>query len=208
MPQEIISRKTKINLETLRKAGILKDFYLAGGTGLALQLEHRLSFDLDFFSFKKLNTKNLIQRIKKAGKVSIEKEAENTLICNFNGTRLTFLKYDYPLLFSLKKIEGIEVAAARDIGCMKIDAVSARGTKKDFIDIFFINKKITPLKNLLELFEKKYKSINYNMMHILKSLTYFEDAKKDPMPRMIIQVSWEEVKDFFREEIAKFLKHS
>ena len=53
MPQKIISRKTEINLETLRKADVLKDFYLAGGTGLAFQLKHRISLDLDFFYAKK-----------------------------------------------------------------------------------------------------------------------------------------------------------
>lgn len=203
MPQEIISRKTKANLETLGKTGILKDFYLAGGTGLALQLKHRLSLDLDFFTQKKINTKDLIQKIKKLGRLSIEKEAEDTLVCTFNGTRITFLRYDYPLLSSAKKIKQILVADGRDIGCMKISAISSRGTKKDFIDLFFICKRIISLENLLRLFKKKYKSIEYNMMHILKSLTYFEDAEKDPMPKMIISISWEAAKSFFKREIRK-----
>lgn len=201
MPQEIISRKTKISLETLRKAGILKDFYLAGGTGLAFQFKHRLSLDLDFFTRKDINTKILIQKLKKLGKLAIEKEAEDTLICSFSGTRITFLKYDYPCLFSLKKFQGINVAASQDIGCMKIDAISSRGTKKDFIDLFFICQKIIPLRKLLKLFEKKYKSLDYNMMHIWKSLIYFEDAEKDPLPKMLIFISWNKIKNFFKEEL-------
>jgi len=201
MSQKIIPKKTKINLETLRKKGILKDFYLAGGTGLALQLKHRLSLDLDFFTQKDIDTKIFIQKLKKLGKLIIEKEAENTLICSFSGTRITFLKYDYPCLFSLKKFQGIKVADSRDIGCMKIDAISSRGTKKDFIDLFFICQKVIPLRKLLKLFEKKYKSVNYNMMHILKSLTYFEDAEKDPLPKMIIFIPWNRVKNFFKKEL-------
>ncbi|MBM3257953.1 MAG: nucleotidyl transferase AbiEii/AbiGii toxin family protein [Candidatus Nealsonbacteria bacterium] len=201
MPQKVISGKTETSLEILKKADILKDFYLAGGTGLALQLNHRLSIDLDFFSLKEINIKNLIQKIKKLGRLSVEKESEGTLICRFNGTRLTFLKYEYPLLFNLKTIKGIKVASIQDIGCMKISAVSSRGTKKDFIDLYFICQKIVSFKKILELFKKKYKSVNYNMLHILKSLSYFMDAEKDPIPKMINQISWQEVKNFFKKEI-------
>jgi len=200
MSQEIISKKTRINLEILRKSGILQGFYLVGGTGVALQLKHRLSLDLDFFTKEDIDTKALIQKIKNLGDFSIEKEAQNSLTGVFQGTIITFLKYDYPCLFQFKNLEGIEIADLKDIGCMKISAVSSRGTKKDFIDLFFICQKTISLKDLLKLFEKKYKSVDYNMIHILKSLIYFEDAEKNPMPRMIIPVFWKEVKNFFKKE--------
>jgi hypothetical protein len=207
MPQEIISKKTKANLEILIKKAMLKNFYLVGGTGAALQLKHRVSLDLDFFSKKDIDTKTLIQKIKTQGKFSIERETENTLIGIFNGTRVSFLKYDYPLLFDLKQIKGIKIADLRDIGCMKIDAVSSRGMKRDFVDLFFICREAISLKNLLSLFKKKYKSVNYNRLHILKSLVYFEDAENNPMPRMILPTSWQEVKNFFKEEIRKINKN-
>ena len=207
MPQEIISKKTKANLEILIKKAMLKNFYLVGGTGAALQLKHRVSLDLDFFTKKNIDTKNLIQKIKTQGKFSIERESENTLIGIFNGTRLSFLKYDYPLLFDPKQIKGIKIADLRDIGCMKIDAVSSRGMKRDFVDLFFICREAISLKNLLSLFKKKYKSVNYNRLHILKSLVYFEDAENNPMPRMILPTSWQEVKNFFKEEIRKINKN-
>ncbi|GAI07494.1 unnamed protein product [marine sediment metagenome] len=203
MPQEIISEKTKANLEILTKEVVLKNFYLAGGTGAALQLKHRVSLDLDFFTKKDIDTKTLIQKIKTQGKFSIERETENTLIGIFNGIRVSFLKHDYPLLFDLKQIKGIKIADLRDIGCMKIDAVSSRGMKRDFVDLFFICREVISLKNLLSLFKKKYKSVNYNMLHILKCLAYFEDAENNPMPKMILPTSWQEVKSFFKEEIKK-----
>ncbi len=176
---------------------------MAGGTGLALQLKHRLSLDLDFFSSKDVNVQVLIQKIKDLGKFSLEREAENTLTGNFNGTRVSFLKYDYPLLFSLKEIEDIKVADVRDIGPMKIAAISSRGTRRDFVDLFFICKKTITLKELLELFGKKYKSVDYNQIHLLKSLIYFEDAKKEPMPKMTETVSWKEVENFFKKEVKE-----
>lgn len=204
MPEEIISKATRDDLEILKRAGLLRNYYLAGGTGLAMQLKHRLSIDLDFFSKKAIDTKSLIQRLQKLGDFTVDKEAENTLNCRLNGTRLMFLQYDYPLLFPLLGIKGIKLADARDIACMKVSAISSRGSKKDFIDLFFICKKIAPLEKLLALFEKKYKKVDYNMAHILKSLVYFEDAEKEPMPKMFINVSWKEIKSFFRG----YVKHS
>lgn len=199
MPEEIISKETRSNLELLNKANILDNFYLAGGTGLALQIKHRLSIDLDFFTEKDINIKALMDRLQELGEITVSKEAENTLNGTFNKTEIMFLKYAYPLLFPLKEVEGIIIADSRDIGCMKISAVSSRGTKKDFIDLFFICKNIIDFKELLELFKKKYKDVDYNMIHILKSLVYFDDAEKDPMPKMLTPVSWNKVKEFFYE---------
>jgi len=200
---EIIPKKTKTNLEILKKAGILKNFYLAGGTGLAFQLNHRLSHDLDFFTNKDINTKFIIQGLKNLGKLSIENESENSLTCNFNTTIITFLKYDYPCLFGFKDIQGIKIADSRDIGCMKIDAILSRETKRDFIDLFYIFKKVISLDELIILFQRKYKNVEYNIIHIFKSLLYFEDAEREPMPITITPTSWNDVKKYFKEEVKK-----
>lgn len=207
MPQKIISEKTEGNLAILNKKGLLKDFYLGGGTGLALQLEHRVSLDLDFFTKKDIATAALSQKIKRLGAFSITKEAENTLVGRFNGTNLAFFTYNYPILFPFRNFQGTKLADGRDIACMKLSAISSRGAKKDFIDLFFVCKKIIPLKALLLLFEEKYKKADYNIMHILKSLIYFNDAEKEPMPKMLESITWKQVKDFFRIEIKNINKH-
>ena len=72
--------------------------------------------------------------------------------------------------------------------------------KKNFIDLYFIAK-VIPLSVIFEMFEKKYALIKYNMLHIKKSLTYFIDAEDDPMPKMIVPVTWNEVKDYFTEQV-------
>lgn len=203
MSRQILSQETKNNLEKIIEAGIIKDFYLAGGTAVALHLMHRLSIDLDFFTKEDFDRTSLVQKIITIGKFSIEKEAENSLIGVFNNTRITFIKYSYPLLFNLRTMEGMSVADPRDIGCMKITAISARGMKKDFIDLFFICREVIQLKDLLILFKKKYRSVDYNLIHILKSLIYFEDSDYEPMPNMIIPISWQEVKDYFIKEVEQ-----
>ena len=201
MLEEIISKETRRNLELLKKASVLDDFYLAGGTGLALQMKHRISIDLDFFTKKDVNIEPLKDKLNALGLLTVEKEAKNTLDGTFNDTKIMFLKYSYPLLFPLQEFESIKTADIRDIGCMKISAISSRGSKKDFIDLFFICKNVLNLEELLELFKKKYKDINYNIAHIRKSLVYFEDAKKDPMPKMLIHVDWVAVKSFFQSQV-------
>lgn len=144
MLEKVLSKEAKGCLALLKEAKVLKNFYLAGRTGLALQLQHRTSVDLDFFSSKKFNLHTLIQKLKKTESFSLEREEEDTLIVFINKVKVSFFVYDYPLLYSPKKIEGISVADARDIGCMKISAISSRGSKKDFVDLFFICQKITP----------------------------------------------------------------
>jgi len=201
MPEEVISKETRSNLELLKKANVLDGFYLAGGTGLALQIKHRFSIDLDFFTEKDIDIDSLKDKLNELGVITVEKEAKNTLNGTFNGTEIMFLKYAYPLLFPLQESEGITIADIRDIGCMKISAVSSRGSKKDFIDLFFICKNVLSLEELLELFKKKYKDINYNMVHIRKSLVYFENAEKDPIPKMLIPANWVEVKSFFQRNV-------
>jgi hypothetical protein len=167
-------------------------------------LEHRVSIDLDFFSPREFDNQALLQKIKKLGDFSLEKEAENTLTGIFNNTKITFLTYDYPCLFSFKEINNIKVADTKDIACMKISAISSRGSKKYFIYIFFICQQNISLEEILKLFEKKYESVDYNMTHILKSLFYFEDAEEEPMPMMLIPVKWDEVKIFFKEIVTKY----
>ena len=85
---------------------------------------------------------------------------------------------------------------------MKISAIAGRGTKRDFVDLYVTATRYG-LSALLELFEKKFADVRYNRIHVLKSLTYFKDAEKDPTPDMLIPLSWEEVKAFFTEDVPK-----
>lgn len=99
---------------------------------------------------------------------------------------------------------GINLASLEDIGCMKIDAVSSQGKKRDFIDLFFILKKRNmELKDIIDHFRKKYKKAGYNLLHVLKSLVYFDDADKDPELLMIEDVKWQAVKDFFVDQVKQ-----
>lgn len=206
MHKEILNKKTKRFLDEIAKSKISKNFYLAGGTALALQIGHRKSIDLDWFSKKPFLTKELKKELRKLGKLKIDEEKKDTLNCTLDGIRLSFFEYPYKVLFSFIRYgKDIKLANIKDIACMKIDAISSRGNKKDFIDIYFILKSFS-LKELLKLFDKKYKGIEYNRLHILKSLTYFEEAEKEPMPRIIDDISWKDIKKEIREKLEDYLE--
>jgi hypothetical protein len=204
MHREAINESTERVLAKI--AGHVKDdFYLAGGTALAIQLGHRLSIDLDWFSAKDFPRTALRETLSAVGRFELTGEEEGTMHGLLDDVRISFLRYAYPLLFPLVAFEGVELADERDIAAMKLDAVSSRGSKKDFIDIYFLLKKYS-LPELLEIFEKKYAGIKFNRLHILKSLSYFENAEDEPMPIMLEPVIWEDVKRKIVAEADQILR--
>ena len=187
-----INEPTRRVFESLAKV-LTEDFYLAGGTALAIHLGHRLSVDLDWFSAKNFSHQTLKETLSQVGHFELRAEDEGTIHGLLDGVRVSFLRYPYPLEFPAIDFMDARLADERDIAAMKLDAVSSRGSRKDFIDLHFLLKKY-PLAELWTIFEKKYAGIQFNKLHILKSLTYFEEAETEPMPVMLVPVAWEEVK--------------
>jgi hypothetical protein len=85
---------------------------------------------------------------------------------------------------------------------MKISAIAARGSKKDFIDIYYILKQIS-LKEIFKDYSKKYKLNNIYLL--LKSLVFFNDADQQPMPVMNNKVSWDEIKKEIINKVKRFI---
>lgn len=165
-------RKNILSLFELFKG----DFYLAGGTALALQLGHRDSVDFDFFSEKDFDTRDLFEKLKeifKDHKIRKVQDEKNTLTVIIDeDIKLSFFTYKYPLLNSLIFEKYIKLASVEDIACMKLSAIVSRSTEKDYVDLYFILQD-NKLAKLLELSQKKFPSLDANL--IIKSLTYFND---------------------------------
>jgi hypothetical protein len=200
--REVITGPTEATLRALQDASLLDTFYLAGGTGLALQIGHRLSQDLDFFANDLFDEEILLQRVQKLEGFSLTAKAPHTIHAIIRGTKVSFLGYTYPLLFPTARFLDVAVADPRDIACMKISAIASRGTKRDFVDLYMSAKRFC-LSDLLRLFERKYEQARYQKIHLLKSLAFFEDAEKDPMPAMLVPLDWNDVKQFFLQETTR-----
>lgn len=208
MFEEVLPKNAKESLAILGKSRLLREIYLAGGTALALQLGHRHSYDLDFFTPKPFQAKSMAQKIVKLlPKFRIERTAWRTIYGRIGTDKFTMFYYEYPLLFPPKKFMDVALADARDIAAMKVAAVADRGTKRDFIDLYFLFRQegIT-LAQALQWYGKKYKLLRSNFVHIMKSLSYFIDADADEMPAMLKPVRWPEVKKFFERETQHAVK--
>lgn len=205
MRAESIDKKTSQVLEKIKSSGIVEYFYLAGGTALALQIGHRQSIDLDWFSAAAFSVSKLKKGLSSLGKLEVVSEDEGTLNALLNGIKISFFHYNYRQIFPLLEFNGLKIADERDIAAMKLDATSSRGSKKDFIDVYFLLQRYS-LKELIGFFESKYRETQYNKMHILKSLAYFENADNEPMPIMLKPADWNKVKNFISSQVNDFLR--
>ena len=205
MYQKVLNQKTKRLLEKIKKTKIPSNFYLAGGTALALQIGHRKSIDLDWFSKKSFTVKDLKNKLKTFGKLKISEEEKGTLNCSLEGVKLSFFEYSYKTLFPLTEYDkNIKLADPRDIACMKIDAISTRGTKRDFIDLYFLANK-NSLRKAVDYYKRKYGKLALNLQHSFRAMMYFIDADENEMPKMLVKCNWQKVKKYFLKEVPRIL---
>jgi len=175
------------------------EFYLAGSTAVYYYLSHRQSIGLDFFTRKSIDFtryKYLIHPY------SVLFSSQDTIHAEVKKVKMSFFYYPYTLLRPLHQINGISIAHLEDILCMKINAIINRGSRKDFVDAYFIMRElsISP-EECIALFQAKYGA--YNPLVIRKAMTYFVNADNDPELRMLKQERWEEIKKFFIRTFAK-----
>ncbi len=185
-------------LNKIMKSEVFSDFNLVGGTSLSLQIGHRLSIDIDMFGNAEIDEIEFINELSKFGKVIIIKKSKNILITSIDGIKVDFVNYKYPLLEPIIVEKNIRLVSKKDIAAMKLNAVSGRGSKKDFIDLFFLLKDFE-LKEMLTFYDEKFKDGSSFM--VLKSLSYFEDANKEEAPIMLVKNSWEEIKEKIINEL-------
>ena len=177
---------------------------LAGGTGMALQLGHRVSLDLDFFNERDFDSSTLRAELGRRGKLEVQAQDSNTLHVLFDGVRLSYLRAESPFLFETIPYRKLQVADPRDIAAMKIVAIAGRGSRKDFIDLYTYLEAGGDFPSLMEIVGRKYEKTSFNEMHLLRSLIYFDDAESEPMPRMLRHLSWTEIRARLEEEARRW----
>lgn len=199
---ETIATPTLGLLIELQKLNSLKDTRLVGGTALSLQFGHRISVDLDLFAYNSdFDFFSVLSEIKKKGfKIEIRKQSSNVLISMIENVKVDIVNYPYPWLDEKFCENEIVLATDKDISAMKLAAITNRGTKKDFIDLYCLLKKYT-LKQILKFYSEKYNDSSIFM--VLKSLTYFEDAEADILPNILDKsINWENVKKTISKEVG------
>lgn len=197
-------------LEKLIKTITLKDYYLAGGTALALQTGIRESFDFDFFIQNEFDENLLIQELESLGELEISVCRKGTVHAILNNVQLTFLYFPNKLVepkVKVKEIDGLYLASIEDIAIMKLVAISQRGTKKDFFDLYYIcNQFNIKIQDVLKMLNKKYDQNKINYSHIIQSLSYFEDAEDENLPKVFIDYDWNTIKQYYINEQRNIYK--
>ncbi len=197
-------------MDYLRGQPFVRNFYLAGGTALALQIGHRISTDLDWFSAEcrllAPEREMIREALAPSGQFDIASEQDGMLFTRLFGVDVSFVYQHHPLLEPTVEYKGLRLASCTDIGLMKLAAVNSRGTRRDFVDLYCLRDVVT-LDRLLELAASKYADRPSFLAIAVRALAYFEDAEQQPMPRLLRPVQWAEVRAYC-ETAARTLARS
>ncbi|HEY9583605.1 MAG TPA: nucleotidyl transferase AbiEii/AbiGii toxin family protein [Candidatus Paceibacterota bacterium] len=179
------------------------NWYLAGGTALTLQVGHRKSVDLDFFTQDKdFNNDDLLEHFQDGKNWQADVNRKNTIYGELFGAKVSFIAYPFFIPAESPISYGsIRILKKEDIAVMKIIAISQRGRKRDFFDLYWFIQNGEILEEIMRKLKKQYPSVAHDYHHILKSLVYFEDAEIDPNPEINFKASWNDVKNYFKDQI-------
>lgn len=202
--QEVVEPKLWSLLIQLCAEPVVQNFHLVGGTALALRLRHRRSLDIDMFCTESFDSRYLAKVL--ADKLPVERcySESDTIYAVIGGIKVELISHIYPLLKPVQSIQGIRIASLPDLAAMKLNAISGRGLRKDFYDLAALLD-VYSLDEILGFFQSKYAT--GDLWHLLKSLSYFEDADADTGPLDILHdISWEQVKDKIRSSMIAYTR--
>lgn len=213
MAQKTLMHPECLSLECAQTLSVMKEIAashgltLAGGTALALRIGHRKSVDLDFFTEREFSTDGVFRMMKKAGLApSVLQETEGSLSVATNGVKVSVFHYPYAFIEGRTEWKGIRLAGTIDIAAMKVIAISQRGAKRDFVDLYFIMRD-TPFRKVAENMALRYGPDRINPINIGKGLVYFADAEPDPEPLYLCKDApgWEKIKKFFTRNMKQMV---
>ncbi len=201
---EALTPETRQAFQIAATLPLIHRYYLAGGTGLALHLGHRFSIDLDFFSSAPdavgADERALLRSAYDDPTLAISLDKDMTFVATWRGVGVSFFRLAlYPMVQEPLTVGGVPVATVEEIGAMKLAAIMSRGTRKDYVDLYFILQQ-TPLERLFEVAAVKYARVRTFAVSAVRALAYFADAETAPMPQMIQRVSWSEIKRFLERQ--------
>jgi hypothetical protein len=195
-----LTPSTRDAFHLLEKLKLTKDFYLAGGTGLALHFGHRFSIDLDFFSEKPGAVgpaqRSQLRSVLDDPTFEITYDEDSTFVAVWRGVGVSFFRlHMYPLVSPTLSVNDVRLAGVEEIGAMKLAAIINRGTRKDMVDLYFILQH-TSLDSIFQVAAVKYAKVRSFPVSAVRALSYFDDAESLPMPQMIDKTPWSKMKKF------------
>ena len=185
-----------------------EDFYLAGSAALALYTGHRPVSDLDLMSNANRLTspdrRDLLGELLALDPATeVETARDGYLSIRVGGkVGVRFFYYPYPLVQPFEDFAGLAVASAADLGLMKLGAIISRGTRRDFVDLYLLCRRL-PLAELLPLAEDKFGHVRDFLLQALKGLADLSEIAGEPMPRLAVPLEWSEVEDWLHAQVRE-----
>lgn len=214
--------------KALSGSPLSRTFYLAGGTGLALQLRHRVSLDLDFFTIspnERLDSalvSSSLERLFSGQTLSLEMSQVDQSTWTVGSTKTSFVAYPFPLMDApiqggavAEGLAGLQLASVRDIACMKAYALGRRATYRDYVDLYFILKETDlALDSLMADCARKFVMVGERLFSarlFLEQLVYTEDIEdRDVTLRLLLgqkDLTAGEIDRYLREKVDRFLQN-
>jgi hypothetical protein len=193
MHKEILSEKQKELLPLIRQFS--REYYLAGGTAVALHIGHRRSIDFDLFKFSSVNHKKNIDKIaglrlpcevtwREAGQMNV----------TVGNVKMTFLEYPFHVLPKKKFDNIIKIPELIDLAAMKAYALGRRSKWKDYVDLYFILKDFYTIGQISarasEIFDQLFSEKLFRaQLNYFKDIDYSEqvDYIGTPVPEEVIR---------------------
>ncbi len=178
-------------LKRLASDSLLTDFRLVGGTAMALRLGHRTSVDFDFFNDAGRECGDWTDAFSVYGNTRLEQASPHIHVYDIAGVKVDVVSLKHPWLEPPVVEDSLRLASMLDIAAMKLAAITNRGTRKDFVDLAFLLERFS-LNDMMDAYLRRCPAGMPFL--VLKSLSFFDDAEDEPMPRMLIARDWEQIK--------------
>lgn len=205
-----LSQEQLLALDHIGKLPQAPSLHLVGGSAIAVHFGHRRSEDLDIFSVTPdvdLHAVRASLAIRVPSLV-VRGETDIMLKVAADGAIIDFVRYPYaPLEPPTPGPAGVLLASVRDLGAMKLSAIATRGIRRDFWDAFVMAKNGHSLAQMAADFRAKFGKEASDLYHVIRALTYFDDAEADPIfPRGMKPMLWREVRTYFAREAPRLLQ--
>lgn len=180
--------------------------YLAGGTALSLQIQHRKSFDFDVFVSKPISTL-LRAKVKDVfGEVNYYTDSTDQIsFVTQNNINVTFLWYYFKKLFPVITTNALSLASVQDIAADKAYTIGRRAVWRDYIDLFFLlHDKLLTLEEIIQFAQKKFGG-EFNEVLFLQQLSYFKDIEVTNIEFIGSVYEEDQVKQLFENQVETYL---
>jgi len=200
MRPEILSQEQKELLPLMQQ--FKREFYLVGGTAIALQMGHRQSIDFDMFKLSNLNSKRVLKKMDDAKvRYSITYRSTDQIHLVANSVKLTFFQYPYPIDANISFENVFKMPDLLTLAAMKAFALGRRSKWKDYVDLYFLLRDYYTFDQITDktetIFGQEFsKKLFRSQLAYHKDIDYSEPVEYLPG----FEVDEKEVKDFLIDQ--------